>query len=94
MSASVLEKHHAKFGLCILQENGLSNALELKDWEFVRDCFLKLIPATDITYQGVYQKQFKVSWSVSSFFQLFLAYLTNNKSKLFDVGLENFVEFL
>ncbi|CAH8648299.1 unnamed protein product [Schistosoma guineensis] len=58
-SVSVLEKHHAKFGLCILQENGLSNALELKDWEFVRDCFLKLIPATDITYQGVYQKQFK-----------------------------------
>ncbi|CAI2736210.1 unnamed protein product [Schistosoma spindalis] len=58
-SVSVLEKHHAKFGLCILQENGLSNALELKDWEFMRDCFLKLIPATDITYQGVYQKQFK-----------------------------------
>ncbi|CAH8678500.1 unnamed protein product [Schistosoma rodhaini] len=58
-SVSVLEKHHAKFGLCILQENGLSNALELHEWEFVRDCFLKLIPATDITYQGVYQKQFK-----------------------------------
>lgn len=49
--------------------------------EFVRDCFLKLIPATDITYQGVYQKQFKVSWSVSSFFQLFLAYSTNTKSQ-------------
>ncbi|XP_018645867.1 hypothetical protein Smp_153640 [Schistosoma mansoni] len=31
----------------------------LADKEFVRDCFLKLIPATDITYQGVYQKQFK-----------------------------------
>ncbi|XP_018645866.1 camp-specific 3,5-cyclic phosphodiesterase,putative [Schistosoma mansoni] len=31
-SVSVLEKHHAKFGLCILQENGLSNALELHEW--------------------------------------------------------------
>ncbi|CAH8582891.1 unnamed protein product [Schistosoma turkestanicum] len=57
-SASVLEKHHAKVGLCILQENGLAEALSSQDWKYVRDCFLQLIPATDIAYQGVYQKQF------------------------------------
>ncbi|CAH8662774.1 unnamed protein product [Heterobilharzia americana] len=26
--------------------------------EIVRDCFLQVIPATDITYQGIYRKQF------------------------------------
>ncbi|KAK4474735.1 hypothetical protein MN116_001860 [Schistosoma mekongi] len=57
-SVSVLEKHHAKVGLCILKENGLSEALELQDWRFLHDWLLKLIPATDITYQGVYRKQF------------------------------------
>ncbi|CAH8641632.1 unnamed protein product [Heterobilharzia americana] len=57
-SVSVLEKHHAKVGLCILKESGLSKSLEIKDWEIVRDCFLQVIPATDITYQGIYRKQF------------------------------------
>ncbi|CAH8872051.1 unnamed protein product [Trichobilharzia szidati] len=57
-SVSVLEKHHIKVGLCALRESGLSECLEQEDWKTFRDCFVQVILATDISYQGVYRKQF------------------------------------
>lgn len=57
-SVSVLERHHARVGLSILHQSGLSTALKSSDWSIVRSCLLNLIPATDIALQNMFRMKF------------------------------------
>ncbi|TGZ67097.1 hypothetical protein CRM22_004974 [Opisthorchis felineus] len=57
-STSVLEQHHARYGLSILHQSGLVGELSAQDWSTMRECIVKMVHATDMAYQGFYRDKF------------------------------------